>query len=70
MNINMTYIGLGMILFMIVTIIVTYLLGKRKTQNAGWAAFVGFLTAFVPPIALLYMIVLVMKKDVDAESKV
>lgn len=43
----------------------SYYLGKRKTQTPKLTAFLGVLLAFVPPFALLYIIVLIIKNDIQ-----
>ena len=42
----------------------SYYLGKRKTQTPKLATFFGVLLAFIPPFALLYIMVLIVKNDV------
>ena len=42
---------------------VSYHLGCTKTDNARVAAIVGFFLSFLPPIALIYLIILMLKED-------
>lgn len=67
MNINATFIGEMIVVFAIVMAILGYYLGKNKTRTPKLTALVGFLTAFIPPIAVLFLIVLVVKNDVCAD---
>ena len=68
MNVNATF--LGQLIFILALIMVTlgYILGRRKTETPKLTAFVGFLTAFIPPLAIIFLMVLVLKSDV-ASSK-
>jgi hypothetical protein len=38
-------------------------LGRRKTETPILVSVIGFFTAFIPPIALIYLIILVFKRD-------
>ena len=42
-----------------------YRLGQTKTNNPRAAAFIGFFLSFLPPFALIYLVVLLLKNDVD-----
>lgn len=56
------------ILFVLFSAFVTrtaYTLGKTKTENARLAAIFGFLLSFIPVFALIYLLVLFLKNDVD-----
>ncbi|RUO58730.1 hypothetical protein [Pseudidiomarina insulisalsae] len=64
MNINMTVMGQFMAVFMLVVAALSYLLGKRKTHSPMIATAVGVLLALLPPLALIYLLVLALKKDV------
>lgn len=43
----------------------TFRLGKTKTDNPKTAAITGFLLSFFPPFVLIYVVILLMKQDVD-----
>ncbi len=48
--------------------LITYLayrLGKTKSENPKVTAIVGFGLAFIPPLAAIYLAVLVFKDEVD-----
>ena len=53
------------LVFVLLIGILSYYLGKRKTQTPKLTAFLGGLLAFVPPFALLYIIVLIIKNDIQ-----
>lgn len=41
----------------------SYKLGVNKTENPKRAAIIGFLLAFLPPLALIYLVILLLKND-------
>ncbi len=45
-----------------------YYLGRRKTQNPVLAGFVGAFLAIIPPLGLIYLAVLLLKKDVISSA--
>lgn len=48
--------------------LVTYLsyqLAKHKTNEPYKAAVIGFLLCFLPPLSLIYLVILLLKSDVD-----
>ena len=54
------------IVFIVFVIFVTwsaYRLGQTKTENARTAALIGFVLAFFPPFALVYLLILLLKND-------
>jgi len=51
------------ILFLVFVTFSAYRLGKNKTENARTAAMIGFVLAFFPPFALVYLLVLLLKND-------
>lgn len=65
MNINATLFGQVVITLAVVMAILGYYLGKRKTQTPILTAVVAFFTALLPPVALLFLVVLVLKSDVQ-----
>lgn len=44
---------------------VSYRLGVTKTENPKLSALVGFLLAFLPPLALIYLVVLLLRDEVS-----
>ena len=44
--------------------------GKRKTTSPIATSVIAFLTAFLPPLALVFLIVLVSKKDIKTSTEV
>ncbi|MEH6482250.1 MULTISPECIES: hypothetical protein [Pseudoalteromonas] len=68
MNINATILGQFIIILAIVMAALGFFLGKRKTQTPVLASIIGFFSALVPPLALVYLIVLVCKKDIDSNG--
>lgn len=64
MNINATLFGQIVVILALIMAGLCYYLGKRKTQTPLLAAVVGVLTAFIPPLALLYLAALVLKNDI------
>ena len=63
MNFNATLIVQIVVLLAVLMPIMSYYLGKRKTETPIFAAVIGLFTAFIPPLALIYLIVLVLKPD-------
>jgi 4-amino-4-deoxy-L-arabinose transferase-like glycosyltransferase len=51
------------ILFLVFVTVSAYRLGKNKTENARTAAMIGFVLAFFPPFALVYLLILLLKND-------
>ena len=64
MNINAAFMGQFILVFAITMAAVCFYLGKRKTQSPVIASVIGFFSALIPPIAIIYLIVLVLKKDI------
>ena len=64
----MTGIGPAHLLFLIIVFggfmaSISLYLGRRKTETPRLVSVIGFFTAFIPPIALIYLIILVLKRD-------
>jgi len=51
------------ILFLVFVTWSAYRLGQSKTENARTAAMIGFVLAFFPPFALVYLLILLLKDD-------
>ncbi|MBN7818650.1 hypothetical protein [Bowmanella yangjiangensis] len=52
------------IVFVVTVTLCSYKLGITKTENPKLAALLGFLASFAPPLALIYLAVLLFKDDV------
>ncbi|KFZ32063.1 hypothetical protein IDSA_05160 [Pseudidiomarina salinarum] len=65
MNINMTLVGQGILLIAIIFGLISYYLGRRKTTNPVIAGFIGFVLSLVPLLGIIYLAILVLKKDVN-----
>ncbi len=63
MMINATLFGQALFVFAVVVALLSYHLGKTRTTSPIAIAFVGFLSALLPPLALVYLIVLVRKDE-------
>jgi len=58
-------IMLGIIAFITAVTWASYTLGKTKTENARAAGIIGFMLCVIPPFALIYLVVLLVKPEVD-----
>lgn len=43
----------------------SYYLGKTKTENPVVSGVIGFFTSLVPPVGLIYLVILSLKQEVD-----
>lgn len=68
MNINATLYGEFIILFALTMGALCYYLGRRKTQSPGWVGGFGALLSVIPPLGLVYLLALVLKKDVASAA--
>ena len=68
MNINATLIGQVIFVFAVLMAAVGYYLGKRKTQSPFLASIVAFIAALVPPLAIIFLMVLVLKNDIKTSE--
>jgi len=64
-NINATLLGEIMSVFVLVMGALSYYLGRRKTQTPVLAGLLGLVLSIIPPFALVYLVVLVCKKDIN-----
>ena len=64
MDINATFIGQFALISGLVIGIVSYYLGRRKTQTPVIAGVLGFVLGLIPIFGIIYLIVLMLKKDV------
>lgn len=68
MDINATLIGQTFLAFAIVIGILSYYLGRRKTNNPVIAGILGFLIGFIPVLGFIYVAVLLFKPDVEVDK--
>ena len=68
MNVSMTVIGQWMIVFIIVVGVLSYILGRRKTTTPIIAGIIGAVLALIPPLGMIYLVILLLKKDVQRTS--
>ena len=68
MNINATLAGQFLTIFILIVSLLSYFLGKRKTTTPKLAALIGAALSIIPPLGLIYLAVLVLKKDVEPVS--
>lgn len=73
MNINATLFGEIIIIFVIIIFAIvignlSYSLGKRKTNRPKIIAIVGILLSLIPPLALIYLAILALKKDIKPDT--
>lgn len=68
MNINATLLGTIFIFFALTMGVVCYYLGRRKTKTPLFAGLLGVVLSFFPLFAFIYVIVLLMKKDLVSSS--
>lgn len=65
MNLNATLVGQFIFIFALIMGAVCYYLGRRKTQTPVLASLLGVMLSILPPFGLVYLVVLVFKKDVS-----
>ena len=68
MNINATLFGQTIIILAIVFAVVGFYLGKRKTETPVLVSVLAFFSALMPPIGLIFLMVLAFKKDLPSAS--
>lgn len=68
MNINATLLGEIIFISGIVIGALSYYLAKRKTSTPKIATFIGVLLAFIPPLGLIYIAILVLKNDINQNN--
>lgn len=68
MNINATLYGQFVIIFALIMGAFCYYLGRRKTQTPVLAGLLGVVLSLIPIFGLVYLVVLVLKKDVGSTS--
>ncbi|OGO77669.1 MAG: hypothetical protein A2203_14975, partial [Chromatiales bacterium RIFOXYA1_FULL_46_5] len=70
MEINAIALGQFILLFAFSVGAISYYLGRRKTQRPVLAALLGVLVSVVPLLALMYLLVLLFKNDLDATAEI
>ncbi|MBZ9613489.1 hypothetical protein [Rheinheimera maricola] len=70
MNINGTVLGELIALFALIMGVVCYCVGRRKTHTPILAGLLGMLLTLIPPLGLIYLAVLVLKKDISLTAAV
>ena len=68
MNINATLAGEIMLVFVLFVGALSYYLGRRKTQTPVLACLLGVLLSLIPPFGLIYLVVLMLKKDINLSA--
>ena len=69
-NINVTLLGEIIFYSMFIVGALSYYLSKRKTTSPKIATLIGVLLCLTPPLNIVYIIVLMLKKDVDVNSNI
>ncbi|MBB1474990.1 hypothetical protein ACQKE9_03605 [Shewanella vesiculosa] len=65
MNVNATLVGQLIVIFALVVGVISYFIGRRKTQSPILAGVLGAVLSIVPLFGLIYLVVLVLKSDVN-----
>ncbi|WP_127021117.1 glycosyltransferase 87 family protein [Rheinheimera mangrovi] len=68
MNINATLYGQFVIIFALIMGLLCYYLGRRKSKNPVLAGLLGAVLSLIPLFGLVYLMVLLFKKDVSSTS--
>ncbi len=68
MNINATLYGQFVIIFALIMGVLCYYLGRRKSKNPVLAALLGAVLSLIPLFGLVYLMVLLFKKDLSSTS--
>jgi hypothetical protein len=63
-NLNYTVVGQFIAVFAIIMAIVGFYLGRRKTKHPFLMALLGACSAAFPPFALVFTLVLALRKDI------
>ncbi|RUO18521.1 hypothetical protein CWE08_11430 [Aliidiomarina iranensis] len=64
MDINATFAGQFLFVCGVIIGLVGYYLGRRKTQTPVLAGVLGFVLGLIPILGLIYLVVLMLKKDI------
>ncbi|UYI49223.1 hypothetical protein OFO16_22925 [Vibrio natriegens] len=63
MNIDATLLLQGASVYLVISLLLSYYLGRRKTSTPMISALVGVLLALIPPLGLIYLAFLTLKSD-------
>lgn len=67
-SINATLLGQFILISACIMTVLGYYLGKRKTQTPFVTTLLCVFSALIPPIALIFLFVLVIKDDVQSKN--
>ena len=70
MGINISLLGQFTFIIMFVIGGLSYYLGKRKTTSPILATLIGTVLCMMPPLNIIYLIVLMLKSDVISEENI
>lgn len=63
-----SYISMqAVVMLVLFGISVSYLVGRRKTNRPFWMALIGGVLAIMPPLFVIYIVLLLLKKDLSTE---
>jgi 4-hydroxybenzoate polyprenyltransferase len=65
MTFSTTQLGLMILSVMIIVGVISYFLGKRKTNSPLKASALGFVFSIIPVLGIIYVIYLASKEDVN-----
>lgn len=65
MNLDATFVGQFILVLAVVFTVIGFYLGKRKTETPFLVSIIAFFSALVPPVGLIFLMVLVFKKDLE-----
>ena len=68
LSLNATLLGQVVAVLMVIMAITGYYLGKRKTQTPVLTTIIAIVSSLLPPLALLFLMALVLKNDAAAQS--
>ncbi|WP_223271603.1 hypothetical protein [Colwellia hornerae] len=65
---NISFVGELVFYSMFIVGAISYYLGKRKTSSAKIATLIGIVLCIVPPLNIVYLIVLILKNDLSCST--
>jgi|TARA_B110000116_G_scaffold264592_1_gene272618 4-hydroxybenzoate polyprenyltransferase len=65
MTFSTTQLGLMILSVMIIVGVISYFLGRRKTNSPLKASALGFVFSIIPVLGIIYVIYLASKEDVN-----
>ncbi|PHS60124.1 hypothetical protein SAMN04488070_0777 [Pseudidiomarina maritima] len=68
MDINAALVGQTIIVLAVIFAIVGFYLGKRKTETPLLVSILALFSALMPPIGLIFLMVLALKKDLPSAN--